>query len=75
MMEIIKYRIGDVLHEFTVNGDNLVHVKTGKVLTKVNRFEKNPFSCKLLTPRVAGVAALNRLVANNQPAALNQILS
>jgi len=73
---IIKYRIGDVLHEFTVDDDdNLVHVKTGKILAKVNKAEKHPCGCKLLTPRVAGVAALNRLVASNQPAALNQILS
>jgi len=62
MSEIIKYRIGDTLHKFIVQGDTLIHCDTGQEVCPINKAEKHPCGCKLLTPRVATIAALNRLI-------------
>jgi len=71
---LIQFRIGKTLHEFVVNEDILFHRGTGKSLGKINKAEKHPCGCKLLTPRVAAIALLNRLVAKHGADDLNRRL-
>jgi len=71
----IQYRIGKTIHDFTVSEEEILfHCGTGKALGKINKAEKHPCGCKLLTPRVAAIALLNKLVAKHGADELNRRL-